>query len=217
MNTCMWNGSVGFTDSPSEELSCGTSRQPSSVRPSCGDLLGVDVQDDLPPFRIVRHEHEADRVVAGLGQRDAELVGLAHEELVRRLHQDAGAVAGARVGADRAAMLEIAQDRDRVLDDLVRLAALDVGDEADAAGILLEARIEQAAARPARSARAESRRRESFTVRSAGEALTPTSNRCVLIVVLRCSGPAGLRRTFLVRGPSAATQIPSLLVRGGIL
>ena len=60
------------------------------------------------------------------------------------LHQDAGAVAGARVGADRAAMFEIAQDRDRVLDDLVRLAALDVGDEADAAGILFVARIEQA-------------------------------------------------------------------------
>ena len=57
---------------------------------------------------------------------------------MRDLHQNAGAVAGARIGADRAAMLEIAQDRERVVDDLVRLAALDVGDEADAAGILLE-------------------------------------------------------------------------------
>ena len=102
---------------------------------------------------------------------------------MRDLHQDAGAVAGQRVGADRAAMLEVAQDREPVLDDLVRLAVLDVGDEADAAGILLVARIEQAAARRARAARAEMRRRESFTVRSAGEALTPTSNRCVLIVV----------------------------------
>ena len=108
-------------------------------------LLGVDVQNDLPPFRIVRHEHIADRVVAGLRQMDVEFFGLAHEELVRHLHQDAGAVARARVGADRAAMFEIAEDRDRVLDDLVRLAALDVGDEADAAGILLVARIEQAA------------------------------------------------------------------------
>jgi hypothetical protein len=96
-------------------------------------LLGIDVEDQLPPFRIVRHEHEAGRVVAGLGQCDAELAGLAPEEGMRGLHQDAGAVAGARVGADRTAMLEIAQDVDRVLDDLVRLAALDVGDEADAA------------------------------------------------------------------------------------
>ncbi len=108
------------------------------------DLLRIGIEDDLPPFGIVRHEHGADRVVAGLGQRDAEFCGLADEELVRHLHQDAGAVAGARVGADRAAMFEIAQDRDRVLDDLVRLAALDVGDEADAAGILFVTRIEQA-------------------------------------------------------------------------
>ena len=83
----------------------------------------------------------ADRVFAGRRQREAELVRLLGEELVRDLHQDAGAVAGARIGADRAAMLEIAQDRERVLDDLVRLAALDVGDEADAAGILVERRI----------------------------------------------------------------------------
>jgi hypothetical protein len=60
---------------------------------------------------------------------------------VRNLHQDAGAVAGARVGADRAAMLEVAQNADRVGDDLVRLLALDIGDEADAAGILFQAEI----------------------------------------------------------------------------
>ena len=179
-------------------------------------LLGVDVQNDLPPFRIVRHEHVADRVVAGLGQMDAEFFGLADEELVRHLHQDAGAVARARVGADRAAMFEIAEDRDRVLDDLVRLAALDVGDEADAAGILLVARIEQAAARPARVGHNGNSTGESLTVRSAGEALAPTSNRCVPIVVSAVR-PCGLRRTFLVHGPSAATQTSSHLVRGGIL
>src|SRR6202043_1874793 len=90
-------------------------------------------------------EHVADRVRAGLGQGDAQLVRLALEEPVRRLHQDAGAVAGARVGADRAAVLEVEQDLQPVLDDAVRLAALDVGDEADPAGILLQRRIEQAA------------------------------------------------------------------------
>src|SRR5262249_11693809 len=74
-------------------------------------------------------------------QLEAELAGHLGEELVRDLHQDAGAVAGARIGADRAAMLEIAQDRERVLNDLVRLAPLDVGDEADTARILVERRI----------------------------------------------------------------------------
>jgi hypothetical protein len=57
---------------------------------------------------------------------------------VRNLHQDTRAVAGARIGADRAAMLEVAENAERVADDLVRLLALDIGDETDAAGILLQ-------------------------------------------------------------------------------
>ena len=83
--------------------------------------------------------------MAGLRQFDAELGGLAGEEPVRRLHQNAGAVAGAGVRPDRAAVFEVEQDRQRVLHDLLRLAPLDVGDEADAAGILLECRIEKTA------------------------------------------------------------------------
>jgi hypothetical protein len=55
---------------------------------------------------------------------------------VRDLHQDAGAVAGARIGADGTAMFEVAENADRVGDDLMGLLALDVGDETDAAGIL---------------------------------------------------------------------------------
>jgi hypothetical protein len=41
----------------------------------------------------------------------------------------------------RAAMLEVEQDRQRVLHDTVGLAALDVGDEPDAARILVQSRI----------------------------------------------------------------------------
>src|SRR5205085_12436960 len=51
------------------------------------------------------------------------------------------AVAGARIRADCAAVLEITQDRKRVLDDLVRALAFDIGNEADSAGILVERRI----------------------------------------------------------------------------
>ena len=144
MNTCMCTGSVGLTDSPSEALSVGTVAPAQQHLALARDVLAEDVDHDLPPFRIARHEHEADRVMAGLGQRDAELGGLPGEERVRDLHQDAGAVAGARIGADRAAMLEIEQDRQRVLDDLVRLAVLDVGDEADAAGVRVVDRIVEA-------------------------------------------------------------------------
>src|SRR5689334_12432711 len=66
---------------------------------------------------------------------------------MRRLHQDSGAVAGARIGADRATMLKVEQNRQRVFDDLVGLASLDVGNKSDAAGILFQRRIEQAEAR----------------------------------------------------------------------
>ena len=114
-----------------------------------GDLL-EGLAHHLAPLGVARHEQHADAVLAGLRQRDAELLRLAREELVRDLHQDAGAVAGARIGADRAAMLEIAAGScSASCDDLVRLAALDVGDEADAAGILGERGIVEAVRLPA--------------------------------------------------------------------
>ena len=78
----------------------------------------------------------ADGVVAGLGKRDAERRGDHFEELVRNLHEDAGAVAGKRVGADGAAMGQILQDLEALLDDFVARPGLQVGDEADAAGIV---------------------------------------------------------------------------------
>ncbi len=132
----------GRLDGPAERRVVGRDVAPAEQRHALFlDILGVDVANDLPPVRVARHEQIADSIFAGFGQLEAEPVGLLHEEGMRDLHQDAGAVARARVGADRAAVLQIAQDGERVLDQLLRLAALDVGDEADAAGILLERRI----------------------------------------------------------------------------
>ncbi len=102
------------------------------------DHFGVDVADDLSPVGFARHEQLADGVFARSRQREAERGGLLDEELVRDLHQDAGAVAHARIGADGAAMFEVAENLQAILDGLVRLLALDIGDEADAAGILVE-------------------------------------------------------------------------------
>src|SRR6185503_19405077 len=110
-------------------------------------LFGDDALDHLSPSRFLRHEQRADRVVAGLRQLEADLGCLAREEGVRNLHENAGTVAGARIGANSAAMFEVAQNDDRVGDDLMRLLALDVGDEADAAGILLHAEVVQALGR----------------------------------------------------------------------
>ena len=112
-----------------------------------GDLFGEDVRNLLAPALLVGQEQRADRVFARSRQGEAELRRLSGEELMRDLHQDSGAVAGARIGAHRAAVLEIDQDREGVFDDLMGLASLDVGDEADAAGVLVERGVVKAARR----------------------------------------------------------------------
>jgi len=63
------------------------------------------------------------------------------QQRVRHLDQAAGAVANQWVGADRTAMVEIDQDLQAALDDVVRFSPFDIGDETDAAGIMLVARI----------------------------------------------------------------------------
>jgi hypothetical protein len=60
---------------------------------------------------------------------------------MRHLHEHACAVAGERVGADGAAMGQVFQDLQTGLDDRVARARLQVGDEADAAAILVSLRI----------------------------------------------------------------------------
>ena len=60
---------------------------------------------------------------------------------MRDLQEYAGAVAGLGIGADGAAVLEVAQDAQAIGNDLVALDVMDIGDEADAAGIMLVARI----------------------------------------------------------------------------
>ncbi len=97
-----------------------------------------------PQVAILRHEDEGHGIGAGRRQGDALLGHLAHEEGVRNLHHDAGAVAHQRIGADGAAMLEVLEDVETVGDDLVRGDVLEVDDEADAAGIVLAHRVEQA-------------------------------------------------------------------------
>ena len=81
--------------------------------------------------------------MAGRRQGQAVLVRPVAQQRVGDLDQAAGAVAHQRVGADRAAMVEVDQDLQARADDVVRLAALDVGDEADAARVVLVARVVQ--------------------------------------------------------------------------
>ena len=57
------------------------------------------------------------------------------------LQQDAGAIASLGVGAHGAAVLEVLEDRQPVAHHAVALGIMDIGDEADAAGIVFVARI----------------------------------------------------------------------------
>ena len=65
------------------------------------------------------------------------------QELVRDLHEDPGAVAAARVGPGGAAVLEVAQGREPLLDDGVRRHTGERRDHGDAAGVVLVARVVQ--------------------------------------------------------------------------
>ena len=79
--------------------------------------------------------------VPGCGQLE---VGDRAEEGVRDLRDDAGTVAGAGVGADRAAVLEVAQRVERGGDDVVAGGAAQGGDHGQPAGVLLVGRVVQA-------------------------------------------------------------------------
>ena len=79
-------------------------------------------------------ERGADGVLAGGGQLE---IGDGTEEFVRDLREQAGAVAGAFVGADGAAVFEVAQRGQRGVDDVVPGFAAQRGDDGQAAGVLL--------------------------------------------------------------------------------
>ena len=91
-------------------------------------------------------EDHAHAIFAQRRQRDAARGHVGAVEVVGDLDQDAGAVTHQLVGADRTAVVEVLQDQQTLLDDAVRLAALDVGHEADAAGIVLAGGVVKAAA-----------------------------------------------------------------------
>ena len=70
-----------------------------------------------------------------------EAVALLGEEAVRHLDQDAGAVAGVLLAAAGAAVLEVQEDLEPLLDDACDLRPFDVDHEADAAGVVLVLRV----------------------------------------------------------------------------
>ncbi|AJX01694.1 hypothetical protein BM45_3124 [Burkholderia mallei] len=96
-----------------------------------------------PRRAFLRQEDHPDPIFAGRRQRHVLPGHLLAVERVRNLDQDARAVAHQRIGADRAAVIEVLEDLQALLDDFVALLALDVSDEADAAGVVLVLRVVQ--------------------------------------------------------------------------
>ena len=85
-------------------------------------------------------EHEPHRVPPGLGEIEAARPG---QETVRHLDEDAGPVAGGHLGPGGAAVRQMLEGGERLADEAVAGAALEVGHHGDPAGVVLEGGVVQ--------------------------------------------------------------------------
>ncbi len=90
---------------------------------------------------VLRHENLANGVFAGRGQLESEALRFSGKKFMRDLNENARPVAGERIGADGASMLQMEQDFQRILHNLMTFHALDVRDQAEATGIVFVGRM----------------------------------------------------------------------------
>jgi hypothetical protein len=88
--------------------------------------------------RVARQKNQAGAVFADRRQGSGSDLA---KKLVRRLHEDAGAVAGVHLAAAGAAVQQVDEKLKRLPHDGVRAHALDVDNEANATCVFLETRI----------------------------------------------------------------------------
>src|SRR4051794_28205350 len=84
-----------------------------------------------------RQESHADRILARCRQLNSEGCALACKKLMRNLNQHTSAVAGFRIAAACAAMCEIYQDLNSLLDDPMALLAANAGYKTHSASVVL--------------------------------------------------------------------------------
>ena len=109
----------------------------------CRDL--VEELDLLAALGLVLREEEHARCEGSGGrQLDVALARGLAEEAIGQLDQDARAVAGLRVAAAGATMLEALEDLDSLADQVVGSLAPDVRHEADTTGVVLLGRVVEA-------------------------------------------------------------------------
>ena len=98
-----------------------------------GDAIG------LAGLVAVREEEHRHAVITLVGEQLALLLRLLAEEAVRNLEQHARAISGVALKALAAAVLEVDEDREGVVESLVALDALQAGNGADSASVMLVA------------------------------------------------------------------------------
>ena len=87
---------------------------------------------------VLRKEQHGHAIVALCRQNLAALLSLFTEKVMRNLEQDAGAVAGVLLESGAAAVLQVDQNGQRVVQNLVMALAVDIGKRADATCIVVE-------------------------------------------------------------------------------
>ena len=87
---------------------------------------------------VLREEQHGHAIVALCRQNLAALLGLFTEKVMRNLEQDAGAVAGVLLESRTAAVLQVDQNGQCVIQNLVMALTVDIGKRADATCIVVE-------------------------------------------------------------------------------
>ena len=161
----------------------------------------LDLGDDRVGVRA-REEGDAGRVLPCRRQfeRDDRAV-----ERIGDLQQDARTVAGIGFGAGRAPVGEVAQRRERLVDQAPALAALHVDDEAHATAVVLEARVVE----PLRRGQiAIDHSRSSLVVRwlRGGQSVRSIDHKSVRMATAGRHWPDGRARKVYPVGPIPALQ-----------
>jgi hypothetical protein len=108
------------------------------------DDVGIHLFAFLALDGIARQEDQSGSEFIGAGrQLDAQFAALFAEKFFRQLHHDAGAVAGHLVAAAGAAVGQVDEDIQRLVDDIVGFLALEVHHATHAAGVVFKTRIVQ--------------------------------------------------------------------------
>ena len=92
----------------------------------------------LYAFVILRKEQHGDTIVALCRQNLAALLSLFAEKVMRNLEQDTGTVAGVLLESRTAAVLQVNQNGQRIVQNLVMALTIDIGKRADATCIVVE-------------------------------------------------------------------------------